>query len=89
MRAAPGERPSARACSALPPVVGVAGGEGEGVGGVGDETLCRRLSVDRIALRRLCRCSPLVGHTADRRPTARTHESKCVIDCGVFIWNLE
>jgi hypothetical protein len=50
MRAAPGERPSA--CVVLSHPWLVAGGEGEGVGGVGgvdDETLCRRLSVECLA----------------------------------------
>ena len=50
MRAAPGERPSA--CVVLSHPWLVAGGEGEGVDGVGsvdDETLCRRLSVECLA----------------------------------------
>ena len=48
MRAAPGERPSA--CVVLSHPWLVAGGEGVGgVGGVDDETLCRRLSVECLA----------------------------------------
>ena len=49
MRAAPGERPSACVVLSHPWLVAGGEGEGEGVGGVHDETLWRRLSVDRIA----------------------------------------
>ena len=84
-------------CSALPPVAGGRQrgrvqsfelcGEGEGVGGVDDETLWRRLSVDGIALRRLCAAALMVGYTADRRPTAWTHGPKCVMWWSSGIWN--
>ena len=49
MRAAPGERPSACAVLSHPWVVASGDGEGEGVGGVDDATLCRRLSVECLA----------------------------------------
>ena len=51
MRAAPGERPSTCLvlCCSPTPVVGGRRGEGVGVGGVDDETLCRRWSFDGLA----------------------------------------
>ena len=49
MRAAPGERPIAFAVLSHPWVVGCGEGDSEGVGGVHDETLCRRLSVECLA----------------------------------------